>query len=159
MKRTSEIKVQEIKKAVREFRSNRSKELDAFIDKNVFWIIAFCDREWNKKFYEKAGADANIDDYQAFDSMGGVIRIDKVDEYNAIADKYKNANRMFMKDKDNAFKMFFYEMNNHEYIYDADDETVLHACGIDEQFIKDNDLQETYNKARRYYWNLARQYA
>jgi len=50
-------------------------------------------------------------------------------------------------------------MNNHEYIYSGNDETVLHACGIDEQFIKDYDLQETYNKARRYYWNLARQYA
>lgn len=159
MKKTSQIKIQEIKKAVRDFRSNRNKELNAFIDKNVFWIIAFCDSEWNKKFHEHAGADANIDDYQAFDSMGGVIKTDKVDEYNAIAERYKNANRMFMKDKDNAFKMFFYEMNNHEYIYDADDETVLKACGIDEQFLDDNDLRQTYTKARKYYWNIAKCYA
>ena len=158
MKRTSQIKIKEIRKQVQDFREKSKQPLNDFIKENIHYIIKFSSKEWEEEFKRIYGQDANKNDFISL-GMGGIIRKDKLQEYKQVLKADDLATRTWLlADKKNAFNMFFYEMNNHEYIYDNDDEAVLNACDIDQEFLKENDLQDTYNKARKYYWNIAVSY-
>ena len=102
MKRTSQIKIKEIRKQVQDFREKSKQPLNDFIKENIHYIIKFSSKEWEEEFKRIYGQDANKNDFISL-GMGGIIRKDKLQEYKQVLKADDLATRTWLlADKKNA---------------------------------------------------------
>ena len=59
----------------------------------------------------------------------------------------ENVKKLFKENKNEFKEAVEYMLNNYEYFYSENDEQILEALTIDEQFLRENKLEQTYQEA------------
>lgn len=128
-----------------------------FTDLRPLVFYAFGDKQFNEALdeYLKAGGDRS----QLVAAFGGLYgQEDKVDELFALM-KRQGAERSnaLRSNKTYAVGAFRYEMDNHEYGWSEDDETVLESLGLTTDDLT-GDLADWYEEARTNYLDAVKDY-
>jgi len=130
-----------------EFLKIQEKEFKAFSDE-------YLDYAFDQKQLKKAMQNLKVKIKTELINLGAGCIIKKIN-----LEKYKNLkNKQFKEllkkyeDDDFLFEAFKFELSNHEYIYNQDDEEVLGVLGIRLEALNNNTrINKIYNEARTKY--------
>ena len=86
---------------------------------------------------------------------GGLISKKDKDAFIALNKKLKIEKENFLADEKNLKDAIIYEMGDHEYCFDENDDAILGALGISEKRANDKDFQTIYEKAKKAYFKKA----
>ena len=117
-----------------ELKRENQKKFDDFAKDNIYWIFAFCDREFNNKLDELGLKRDEITSIGA----GGFIKDVNIKAYNALYHSLTNEIVQIKNDDEELKQAFIYELANHEYCitYDLDD--TLDALGLTRKELQDD---------------------
>lgn len=126
-----------------EFKEKREKRVNDFPMRFAF------SNEQLEKALEELGA--TVSEVVSI-GQGGIIKKTDIEAFNQMWADFAAERAELMKDKDFIYKMFAYEMRNHEYSYNRDPEDTLAACGLTAQEVEEN-YKEQWEKAEKEYFD------
>ena len=132
-------------------KDRQQKEVDAYLKDTAFFAFD------NKRFTEGL-AKLGITEADApkklsrLGNTGGYMLKEKVKDFKQMLDNFDQEQRNAWQDPDTgrrfAYDMFFYELNNHEYIITLDEGETLEALGITWDEVKKSPvLSQELNQA------------
>lgn len=115
-------------KDYREYKANQEKPTNDIIKQYIFFIFANNEQEFNQQLQEKGLTKDEITSYGA---GGGYCKKKDKPVLDAYFEKLEQDKQQYLMDQDNFYGALYYELWNYEYYYNADNDAVAGALGID----------------------------
>lgn len=121
--------------------------------------IAFAfNKEQLKEALEKLGVD-DVSECCTVMEMGDIVKKTDARDFVKMIDRHGEEIRALLNDRDLAFDIFVDEMDNHEYAINWDgDDDVLGCLSLDYDKLKEMNLVDVYNLARREHYKHAEEW-
>ena len=119
------------------YKNDKEKPVNDFIDKYIFFIFASDEQDFNRQLQEKGLTADEVINYS-----GGYCKKKDKSIIDAFFDELENDKAMYLADADNFYGALYYELWNYEYYYNADNDAIAGALGLDA-----SDVLSKYPKA------------
>lgn len=134
-----------------ELKNKHEKEVNEYLKDTAFFAFS---NEQLKEGMAKLNVSPENKIFEL--GAGGYMLSSARDGWHDLLRRQKQELKDFRQSRKNLAQLIRTEMNNHEYIYNPDDDLILDVCGISkEEFSKDKNLQKIYKKVRSEYWQEA----
>lgn len=138
-------KLEEKSGEYKKFIENQEKKSNNFINEHIFYIFSSDEESFND---ELASKNLTIDDI--IDAgAGAYYKKDDKESIDKFFDELYDTKKNYLNDKDNFYGALYYELWNHEYYFNADNDAIGVALCIDPKDIMTkypdaNDVVDIY---------------
>lgn len=140
------------KETYTQYNTRREKEVNEFTSK--YCHFAFGKEQWNELLKKLGLTEKQLKEQYASFGYGGIIRKDKIKDFEDMSERHYNELQKLMEDYKFAKTAFKYQLGNYEcYISYRLDEALL-ALGLTEEEVLQNEtLKRAFLDARKEYWD------
>lgn len=139
-----------------DYKKRREREVNDFTHENCHWVFG-------NKQYEELLQKLNLTEQQLKEQYcnfyaGGIIKRDKLKEYEEMSTKHYNELKELMKDYDFAKSAFSYQLGNYECYISYRFDEVFGSLSLTESEVMENDtLRTAFKDAKHEYWEWCKE--